>query len=252
MLVDSLALENRKIGMPRCILGQAGSWRGRGVGGCLVRATLHDGCPFRAQASTDACGGGGGGCCGCFRAERRRLRRRGSRAAFPERRDQPFAPKHPDARVVAQRMEAAHALASGRNVVVVASARSLVRLLPPAEANAQAPLSFHEGDDLADGVMPGVEEFGDLARALEERGYANTGELDGPGTFAVHGGVIDVYPGNLVYPVRIDFFGDEVDEIRRIVPSTGQTVATLKSVEVFSRRRVLLHPNSACACAQGD
>ena len=152
---------------------------------------------------------------------------------FPERRDQPFAPKHPDARVVAQRMEAAHALASGRNVVVVASARSLVRLLPPAEANAQAPLSFHEGDDLADGVMPGVEEFGDLAQALEERGYANTGELDGPGTFAVHGGVIDVYPGNLVYPVRIDFFGDEVDEIRRIVPSTGQTVATLKSVEVY-------------------
>ena len=152
---------------------------------------------------------------------------------FPERRDQPFAPKHPDARVVAQRMEAAHSLASGRSVVVVASARSLVRLLPPAEANAQAPLSFHEGDDLADGVMPGVEEFGDLARALEERGYANTGELDGPGTFAVHGGVIDVYPGNLVYPVRIDFFGDEVDEIRRIVPSTGQTVATLKSVEVY-------------------
>ena len=49
----------------------------------------------------------------------------------------------------------------------------------------------------------------------------------GPGTFAVHGGTIDVFPGNLTYPVRIDLFGDEVDEIRRIVPSTGQTISPL-------------------------
>ena len=152
---------------------------------------------------------------------------------FPERKDYPFAPKRPDARVVAQRMQAAHALTSGRDVVVVASARALVRCLPPASANVQAPIPLHVGDDLADGAVEGVEEFGDLTRALEERGYANTGELDGPGTFAVRGGVIDVFPGNLVYPVRVDFFGDEIDEIRRIVPSTGQTVSTLQSVEVY-------------------
>ena len=36
-----------------------------------------------------------------------------------------------------------------------------------------------------------------------------------------------------MYPVRVDFFGDEIDEIRRIVPSTGQTVSTLQSVEVY-------------------
>ncbi len=96
---------------------------------------------------------------------------------FPERKDYPFAPKRPDARVVAQRMQAAHALTSGRDVVVVASARALVRCLPPASANVQAPIPLHVGDDLADGAVEGVEEFGDLTRALEERGYANTGNL---------------------------------------------------------------------------
>ena len=82
-----------------------------------------------------------------------------------------------------------------------------------------------------DGVL--IEELGDLPRALEARGYANTGQLDGPGTFAVRGGTIDVFPGNLVYPVRLDFFGDELEEVRRIVPTTGQTISTLEAVDVF-------------------
>ena len=81
--------------------------------------------------------------------------------------------------------------------------------------------------------VEGVEELGDLPRALEAAGYANTGELDGPGTFAVRGGTLDVFPGNLTFPVRLDFFGDELDEIRRIVPATGQTIASLPSVEIY-------------------
>ncbi len=155
---------------------------------------------------------------------------------FPERTDYPFAPKPSDPAQVARRMEAVHALASGRECVVVASARALVRMLPPAGSNVHLPLTFEAGRELADiegAKAAGVAEFGDVARALEERGYLNTGELDGPGTFAVRGGTIDVFPGNLVYPVRLDFFGDELDEIRRIVPTTGQTIAALPRADVY-------------------
>ena len=168
---------------------------------------------------------------------------------FPERTDAPFSPKAPDARKVARRMEAAWALASGRACMVVASARALVRTLPPASAHVEAPLVIETGFELADAASEGAralpeklrarcvaETFEDLARALEDRGYVNTGELDGPGTFGVHGGTLDVFPGNLTYPVRIDFFGDEVDEIRRIVPSTGQTISPLDRVEIFPVR----------------
>ena len=48
-----------------------------------------------------------------------------------------------------------------------------------------------------------------------------------PARSPVRGGTVDVFPGNLPYPVRLDFFGDELDEIRRIVPATGQTIASL-------------------------
>lgn len=155
---------------------------------------------------------------------------------FPERSDYPWGDKPAAPSQVARRMKALHALAIGREVVVVASARALVRTLAPADSKVHLPLAFEAGCELAD--MKGahaanIAEFGDVARALEERGYQNTGELDGPGTFAVRGGTIDVFPGNLVYPVRLDFFGDELDEIRRIVPTTGQTIASLSHVDIY-------------------
>ncbi len=152
---------------------------------------------------------------------------------FPERIDAPFGSKRSDPRVIAQRMEAAWALASGTSAIVVASARSLVRALPPVSAGACEPLLIQVGDDIAQGSLAGATSFEDVARLLESKGYRNTGELDGPGTFCVRGGTLDVFPGNLVYPVRIDFFGDEVDEIRRIIPTTGQTISSLERVAVF-------------------
>ncbi len=208
MLVDSLAFQIEKIGMPRCILGGK---LDRGEDAALAVASSAR--PFMTaarfahepQPTLVVVAGGGSG--GCFRAKRRCLRRGGSCAAFfPSvviNRLRPSIPMRawsPSAWRPRIRLRAGEA-----------SSWSLLRdplsvFLPPAEANAQAPLSFHEGDDLADGVMPGVEEFGDLARALEERGYANTGELDGPGTFAVHGGVIDVYPAISFIPSASIFF----------------------------------------------
>ena len=49
----------------------------------------------------------------------------------------------------------------------------------------------------------------------------------------MRGGTLDVFPGNLTFPVRLDFFGDELDEILRIVPARGQTIASLPSVEIY-------------------
>ena len=152
---------------------------------------------------------------------------------FPERADYPFAPKPANLRVVAQRMEAAFALQTGHPRIVVASARALLRMMPPAEEKTAHPVALQVGKELADMGMPDIEDLDDLLRLLESKGYANTGELDGPGTFAVRGGTVDVFPGNLVYPVRLDFFGEELEEIRRIVPTTGQTISSLERVDIF-------------------
>ena len=172
---------------------------------------------------------------------------------FPERDDAPWAAKAPDPRQVARRLQAAHALVSGQKAVVVASARALLRLLPPASFGVQTPVVLEAGRELSQ--MPGADrldmaEFDDVARILEERGYENTGQLDGPGTFCVRGGVLDVFPGNLPYPVRLDFFGDELDEIRRIVPSTGQSISALDQVDIFAVREYISTPAMVARAAE--
>ena len=164
---------------------------------------------------------------------------------FPERKDRPYAFEPPNPRQIARRLEIAHRLSSGQHCVVVASARALLRKLPPPEAGVHLPFQLVAGRELMD--MPGADElnlatYEDVPRLLEERGFQNTGELDGPGTFSVLGGTIDVFPGNLPYPVRLDFFGDELDEIRRIVPSTGQTIGMIESVSIYAVREFLSSP----------
>ena len=155
---------------------------------------------------------------------------------LPMRHDAPFDERPVDAKAASQRLEALHALESGRECVVVASGRSLIRCVPPAGSGAARPLDLAVGVEVGDAAHPALSDFESLAPALEAAGYRNTGELDGAGTYAVHGGTVDVFPGNLAYPVRIEFFGDEVDTIRRIVPSTGQTIASLSAVDIYPVR----------------
>ena len=139
-------------------------------------------------------------------------------------------------RLHGRRLEALWSLQQRKPVVVVASARALLRRIAPAKEEVARPLALVAGSDLSENPQRGITCFEDLEHCLVSMGYENSGKLDGPGTFSVQGGAIDVYPGNLAYPVRLDFFGDELDEIRRFLPSTGQTISSLEQVDIFPVR----------------
>ena len=156
---------------------------------------------------------------------------------FPDYAGNPFSLDAPsDPRLHARRLEALWALQSAKDVIVVASARALLRRLAPASDRIAEPLVLKTGVDLSASPARGAKSFEELAATLVAMGYENTGELDGPGTFCIQGGALDVFPGNLAYPVRCDFFGDELDEIRRFLPSTGQTISSLPEVELYPAR----------------
>ncbi len=134
------------------------------------------------------------------------------------------------------RLKALWALQSTKPVIVVASARALLRKVALPQTEIAKPLVLKQGVDLSESPQGNVESFEDLAEELVCMGYDNAGELAGPGTFCLQGGAIDIFPGNLAYPVRCDFFGDELDEIRRFLPSTGQTISSLSEVEIYPVR----------------
>ena len=56
----------------------------------------------------------------------------------------------------------------------------------------------------------------------------------------MHGDTVDVFPAQATSPVRIEFFGDEIDRIRRMVASTGQTIGELQEVSISPCREIAL------------
>lgn len=147
---------------------------------------------------------------------------------FPQRRDNPFSDQAASTSVCARQLQAAHLLASNAPCIVVASAQSLVRLLPSCESKRATPVVLSSNQ-----TLDSLEHFLEM---LLDMGYKRAPHADEPGSFSQAGGIIDVFPGQLEYPVQLDFFGDTLEEIRKIVPSTGQTINQLQSVEIYPVR----------------
>jgi transcription-repair coupling factor (superfamily II helicase) len=80
--------------------------------------------------------------------------------------------------------------------------------------------------------------FKELAELLGGTlGYDHETLCETPGQYSVRGGLIDVYPFNAEAPVRIDFFGDEIDAIRTFDPTTQRSLDPLDFVTVAPMRR---------------
>ena len=85
-------------------------------------------------------------------------------------------------------------------------------------------------------LRPGeTHDFTEIVTTLAERlGYASEILCERPGEFAPRGGLLDVYPLNAAAPVRIDFFGDEIEEIREFDPTTQRSEGLVDSVSIIS------------------
>ncbi len=152
-------------------------------------------------------------------------------ARFPERTDYPWQDKQPDDAIVAARCAALGRIARGEACIMVASARALLRCVPPAESRYWASTTFAVGEE---------RPFEDVSRVLVGMGYTASDAADVPGLFRVHGDSVDIFPAQAREAVRIEFFGDEIDRIRRMVTSTGQTIGDEQQVEVFPCRELAL------------
>ena len=81
-----------------------------------------------------------------------------------------------------------------------------------------------------DNVRVGQEvEFEKLTSRLAELGYTRTNLIEDKGQYAVRGGIIDVYPVTSMTPYRIEFFGDEIEDIRSFDPVSQKSHEQVKS-----------------------
>lgn len=133
--------------------------------------------------------------------------------------------------VLGQRLYVLERLARGDAAIVVAPANALYRTLTPHAVFKNALLS----------LKPGVRmERDELVVRLVRQGYERVDMVESKGHMAVRGEIVDLFPLSGDYPLRIAFWGDEIDEIRRFDPATQRTLEHVQAVAVGPAREFIL------------
>lgn len=79
----------------------------------------------------------------------------------------------------------------------------------------------------------------ELKQQCLKSGYTQVHRVDQPLCFAMRGGILDIFSINSLYPLRIEFFDDEIDSIRYFDISTQRTIQTLNETEIIAASEVL-------------
>ncbi len=146
---------------------------------------------------------------------------------FPAWDCQPYDRVSPHAAIVAQRMTALSRLArvKGRDrpSILLTTVNAVLQRVPARDLVAGQSLSAAPGNILdMDGVV----------RWLELNGYIRASTVRDAGEYAVRGGIIDLYPPGVDLPVRLDFFGDQLELIRSFDPETQRTALQLRALDL--------------------
>ena len=160
---------------------------------------------------------------------------------LPAPESSPYAEMQADRRTTMRRMAVLYRLARGAPpAVVVASAAAAFRRVVPAGPFRALCHTVSTGDTVG---------RDDLVRRLVEAGYGRATVVEDPGTFAVRGAVIDVFPAVYRHPVRIELFGDDVESVRLYDAASQRTLRALDEV-VFHPVRETIRTEGADARAR--
>jgi transcription-repair coupling factor (superfamily II helicase) len=134
--------------------------------------------------------------------------------SLPARDVLPFQNLSPHPELQEERATALWKIATGKASVVVS----------PIAATAILQRSADYYTDLARTLRRGESfDLDNLLAHLNTVGYSSADVVEMPGQYALRGGILDVYSPEAERPVRVEFFGDEVDSIRRFDPTSQRS-----------------------------
>ncbi|PKB32428.1 transcription-repair coupling factor [Pseudonocardia alni] len=133
---------------------------------------------------------------------------------------------------VARRLTIFHRLSSAETAprVVVTAARSLIQPVAPG-LGTLAPVTLAVGEEY---------DFEQLLVRLVELAYSRAEMVTTRGEFAVRGGILDIFPPTAEHPVRVEFWGDEVSEVRSFSVADQRSVGEVTRIDVPPCRELLL------------
>lgn len=136
---------------------------------------------------------------------------------FPAWDTVPYDRVSPSADVIGKRVDSLVRILSSRRTevnkrkprIVITTVAGALQRLPKEKVFLNASFEIKTGSEMS------VDNF---INYLENNGYNRTGQVMEHGEYAVRGGIIDIFPASMDEPLRIDMFGDEIEEIRKFDP----------------------------------
>ena len=123
-----------------------------------------------------------------------------------------------------QRMEVFQAIMEGRGVTVVTSFDGFMDALLPVETIRERIRTLKLGETV---------DFEQLKKDMVLLGYDREEQIEGPGQFAVRGGILDIYPLTEEVPIRVELWGDEIDSIRTFDVESQRSIENLEEITIY-------------------
>jgi transcription-repair coupling factor (superfamily II helicase) len=150
----------------------------------------------------------------------------------------PYDRVSPNGEIVSRRIDTLTRLvddgATGRRIVLT-TVNALVQRVPPRK--------LFEGRSILVGVG-GRMPTDRLISYLQQNGYQRSETVREAGEYAVRGGIVDVFPAGSPEPLRLDFFGDAIESIRRFDALSQRSTGTVESASLKPVSEVLLEPQA--------
>lgn len=152
----------------------------------------------------------------------------------------PYEHASPHREIVSERLTVLDKLLNNENILVVTPVEALIhRTL---SRNALREFTLYLGVD---------EEIdrNHLTATLVDSGYKHTHLVENRGEFSVRGGIVDIFPSFGENPLRIEFWGDEIESLREFDPATQRSREQLELVNILPGRELIL-ADSTCSAAK--
>lgn len=150
----------------------------------------------------------------------------------------PYDRVSPNSEVVAKRLDVLTRIVSEQEdppQIVLATVNASIQRVPPRRTFSEVVLGAAIGAQIPQAVL--VEFF-------EKNGYTRAGTVREAGEYALRGGIVDVFPPNQDTPLRLDFFGDELEGIRTFDAMSQRTEERLDSFRFGPVSEVFLDEES--------
>lgn len=134
-----------------------------------------------------------------------------------------------------RRVDTLSKILDGQVRVVLVPAEATIQYTVPPKTLKENTFSLSPGQEISPEIL--IDKFLNL-------GYRSSEEVEGAGQFSRRGGILDVFPVNMSAPVRIEFWGDEIDSISEFDPTSQRRTNTIDNIKITQAGEITTNPDT--------